>query len=531
MKRSPFRRAFSMLETTIALGSAAILSVSLGASLIVASRGLELNSAPDGVRIDTARIAREMAQDLQLATRFTEQGSTAVSLLTPDRDGDGDPESIRYAWSGVAGAPLTYSLNGGAAVTVTPGVQSLQLNYSAQAMAAPAEPAESLTIGTKLLFVTAGTTIQATGTSASQRVAAAPMILVNPNANDRKKIELFESWGYDVTFILPTEPWSNMSALLDQSQLAFVSSESDGAAIPSGFYDSSKGIVAERVYQFDDAHFANNDSMFYETGLRVRSSSHYIMSGYSNSQFVPILSSTGPFAYFSNVGSGVTNLMGPSGRSEPAMMSLSPGDRMSNWAYAAGRRVLFPWGFPGLNYNNLTTQGLAITRRSLEWAAGAGSDPNAAVQTFGHTSVNMNILQPGPGKQVATKVQLAQLGDLKSISAFIGGPIGSVRYAIYSHSSGFNRPNILLAQSAAGLTSGGGSRWVTLPVSHNNLVAGEYWLVVSFGLSSQTVNMTPGGDYHTLNYDPTLLGFRTNWGASDTQEKMSFSIYATYTPD
>ncbi len=525
------RRGFSLLETVVSLGSAAILTVSLGASLVVASRGLDLNTAPDGQRVDAARLAREVAQDLQQATRFTERTATATTFLVPDRDADGDPESIRYAWSGSAGAPLTYSLNGGLSVNLASGVQSLNLTYNAQSMTAPPQPVESLTVGTKLLFITAGTTVQTSGASASQRTAMAPSILVNPNSYDRKKIDLFESWGYDVTFVLPTEPWANLSALMDQSQLIFVSTEADGSQIPSSLYDTSKGIVVERVYQFDDAHFASTASTFTDTGIRVRSPSHYIMTGYTNAQLVPILTSSNSFQYFSSVGSGVTNVMGPSGRSEPAMMTLSPGDRMNNGSYATGRRVLIPWGFPSLNYDTLTTDGKLIMRRSLEWAAGAGSDPNSPVQTFGNTSVYMNLLTPGAGKQVATKVHLSQDGKIQSISAFVGGPLGTIRYAIYSDFIGQNRPNALRAQSSMSLTTGGGNRWVTLSVPETTLVAGDYWLAVNFGLTSQTVNMTPGGDYATLNYDATLAGFKNSWGTPDSQEQMSFSIYGTYDPD
>lgn len=522
------RRGLSLLETVISLGSAAILTVSLGASLVVASRGLDLSTAQDGQRVDSARLAREVTQDLQQAIRFTEQTATAATFLVPDRDADGDPESIRYAWSGAAGAPLTYSLNGGTSVNLASSVQTLNFAYGSQSMTAPAQPVESLTVGTKLLFITSGTTVQTSGVAASQRTATGPTILVNPNSYDRKKIDLFESWGYDVTFILPTEPSSNLAALMDQAQLVFVSAEADGSQVPSSVYDSSKGIVVERVYQFDDAHFAATATTIADTGLRVRSPSHYIMSGYTNAQLVAILTSSSSFQYFSSVGSGVTNVMGPSGRSEPAMMSLSPGDRMNNGSFANGRRVLIPWGFPGLNYDSLTTEGKAITRRCLEWAAGAGSDPNSAVQTFGNTSIFMNLLSPGIAKQVATKVSLSQSGNIQSISAFIGGPFGTVRYAIYNHNPAFNRPNALLAQSNTSFVSSSGNRWVTLAVPQTTLAPGDYWLAVNFGIATQTVNMTPSGDYVTLNYDATLPGYKNNWGTPDSQEQMSFSIYATY---
>lgn len=529
MKRR--RRAFSMLELTISLASAAILTISLGSSLVVASRGLDLINAPEGRRTDASRVARELARDLQQATRFTEQTATATTFLVPDRDADGKPESIRYAWSGTAGAPLTMSLNGATPVDFAANVQSLNLAYSSQAMTAPTAPTESAATGVKLLYITAGTAVQTSGVSASQRVATAPTLLVNPSSLDRKKIELFESWGYDVTFILPNEPWANLSALIDQTQLIFVSAEADGDLIQSNIYDSNKGIVVERAYQHDDARLASNSSGFTDTGIRVRSPSHYTMSGYTNGQFVSILSSNSDFYYFSGLGSGVTNVMGPSGRSEPSMMSISPGSRLNNGSFAPGRRILIPWGFPGFNYDRLTTDGRTILRRCLEWAGGAGSDPNSLEQTFGNTSVYMNLFTPGAGRQIATKVNLAQAGKIQSISAFAGGGVGTIRFAIYSHHGPQNRPNTLLAQSGIGLTLSGGNRWITLNLPETNLSAGDYWLAINFGLTSQTVNMTPGGEYVTLNYDATLLGFKNSWGSPDSNEPMKLSIYGTYKPN
>jgi hypothetical protein len=47
----------------------------------------------------------------------------------PDRTGDGNPETIRYAWSGTVGAPLTRQYNGGTAATIIDSVQALSFTY------------------------------------------------------------------------------------------------------------------------------------------------------------------------------------------------------------------------------------------------------------------------------------------------------------------------------------------------------------------------------------------------------------------
>lgn len=523
------RRGVSLLEMTVSLASATILTIGLAAALATASRGLELRTGTDGQRVEAARLSRQVAQDLQQATRFVERGAAATSFFVPDRDGDGDPELIRYAWGG-AGAPLTYSVNGESPMPLASAVKGVHLSYQAEVMTAPPAPEESSAAGVPMLYITGGSQVQASGISASQRAASGPMVLASPSPLDRKKIELFESWGYDVTFVLPQEPWSNLSSLLDQTQVVFISSEADAAHINAGIYGSSKGIVIERASEYDDANFAWGAASFSGTSLSVRRPTHYILTGYANGQSVPLFTQNTSMYYFSTLGSGVANLMGPSWANEPGLLTMSRGDRMRNLATSPGRRVLLPWGFPGFNYDRLTVDGRNILRRCLEWGAGAGSDPNSPVQTFGHTYVYMSLLDFGPSKSVATKVRLTERGKIKSISAFVGGPAGIIRYAIYSHHPS-NRPDSLRAQSSFALTSNGIGRWVTLNVNDTMLEPGEYWLAITCGLAAQTLNMAPGGDFVSLNYDATLLGFRNSWGSPESQEAVSFSIYATYEPE
>ena len=86
----------------------------------------------------SARIVDQMMAEMQYATRFTERTSTAVTFHLPDRDGDGDEETIRYAWSGASGAPLTKQFNGGPAATLIDAVESLNFDYMTKSL-----PAES----------------------------------------------------------------------------------------------------------------------------------------------------------------------------------------------------------------------------------------------------------------------------------------------------------------------------------------------------------------------------------------------------
>lgn len=130
------RDAYTLIELLVAMASASVLLVGLASSLYLASQALELDGgvAHRRVRADAA-LARVLA-DARTAERFYELTSTAVEFDAPDRDDDGAPERVRYAWSGVAGDPLTRSLNGSAPVTLLRSVDSLDFDWINRAVTA-----------------------------------------------------------------------------------------------------------------------------------------------------------------------------------------------------------------------------------------------------------------------------------------------------------------------------------------------------------------------------------------------------------
>ncbi len=73
----------------------------------------------------TARASADrIMDDLKIALSVPEVTTTAITLTVPDRDGDLVPETIRYAWSGTNGAPLTRAYNGGTATPIVDNVNT-----------------------------------------------------------------------------------------------------------------------------------------------------------------------------------------------------------------------------------------------------------------------------------------------------------------------------------------------------------------------------------------------------------------------
>jgi len=117
------------LITSVAIMS--VLAVACGSAVVLATRAMDLSVEP----IETScpsEAADRIVADMQTALTFTECADNAVTFTVPDRDGDGLPETLRYAWSGDEGDPLTLTCNDGQPVVVATDVRTFSLSYLRQ---------------------------------------------------------------------------------------------------------------------------------------------------------------------------------------------------------------------------------------------------------------------------------------------------------------------------------------------------------------------------------------------------------------
>ena len=107
-----------------------IVLIAIGSAVVVASRAIPSTASASDTAVATARMAESIAADLGSAVYLTERTASAVTFTLADRNSDGLPEVMRYAWSGTAGDPLTRQFNSGTAVTVLENVQQFVLTYA-----------------------------------------------------------------------------------------------------------------------------------------------------------------------------------------------------------------------------------------------------------------------------------------------------------------------------------------------------------------------------------------------------------------
>ena len=122
-------RAFTLIEMLISLAILAIIAAAMGSTILLASKALDQDTGGGAATVAARRAADRVLAEVGSAVAFSERTDTAVAFTVPDRDGDGTPDTIRYAWSGVDGDPLTRQYNGGAAEVVAENVQHFDLAY------------------------------------------------------------------------------------------------------------------------------------------------------------------------------------------------------------------------------------------------------------------------------------------------------------------------------------------------------------------------------------------------------------------
>lgn len=120
---------FTVLELMVSLASASLLMAGVSSSIFIALRATDTSRTPTAYALEGLARLSDMSE-LQYAQTAAEQTATAVTVTVPDRnDPDTNPETIRYAWSGTPGDPLTRQYNGGAVAPVADDVYLFAIDY------------------------------------------------------------------------------------------------------------------------------------------------------------------------------------------------------------------------------------------------------------------------------------------------------------------------------------------------------------------------------------------------------------------
>ena len=136
-RRRGMRRALTLAELSVSLAVIATLMVATGSIMVLTGRSVAITAA-QAAEARTDDVLTTFAAEHRMALSVTERTPTSITFTVADRDGDGVPETIRYAWSGNAGDPLTRQVNGAAPVVVARDVRKFGLGYVSYTQPGPA---------------------------------------------------------------------------------------------------------------------------------------------------------------------------------------------------------------------------------------------------------------------------------------------------------------------------------------------------------------------------------------------------------
>ena len=189
----------------------------------------------------------------------------------------------------------------------------------------------------------------------------------SPDPDDQLKIEIIESWGYEVDFYQDLDSASINWSLYD---LAYVSETVISGDVSANLANVSIGVVNEEPKLYDNLLLANGDTGHVGSSIDIIDNSHYITSIFPSGPLsiygydMEILTADTPLA------AGLQTLGEYSGAS--SLTATDQGAATTSGS-AAGRRVTLPLGqhfASGFNWRHLNNNGSLMVQRAIQWGTG-----------------------------------------------------------------------------------------------------------------------------------------------------------------
>lgn len=365
------RHGFTLMELVLSIGVMSILLLGVTKAILIASGAVPAADSRKQSRSDAAAAVDRLQADLTFATSITELTSTAITFTVADRGhGAVGAETIRYAWSGTAGAPLTRAYNGSTPVNVVSSVTSLSF----------------------------------TGDVVPGTVTSAPRVLLVVNSvtslvtDDTLRQAKLAEWGYSVTTISSLASAAQFNTAYANCDVLYIPNNALVLTLPATMGNPAVGIVCESPYAYSAVGIYSSYTSNSDSKLAQVDSSHVITQGLPSDVTVV----TG--SHFMQAASGTvaanskTLAVQSAGGTRQVLSTLEIGETRHDGVSTRGRRVVLPWGGTILNvlsFSTLTADARTILKRSLFWAS--------APPVYCNVNVSLAI---GTDMSVQTKVKL-----------------------------------------------------------------------------------------------------------------------------
>ena len=338
----PLRRA-GLTLTELAL-SMTVMTILLGATasaVLLATRALPIGDSTAERLAKTADVVSEIADDLNFATSFSVATDKEVIFTVPDRaHGAEGPETIRYAWSGTPGDPLTREYNGGLRVNVVESVDDFAIEYGRAAKRLTGPPSVLLIVDNE----------------------------VSPSADDLARQTQIESWGFPVQILSDYHTLPDYEAAMVSVDVVYISEEtSTRPALLSS--SMARGIVCEERSLFPDLGISQRSNWLWIVSIDILDNTHEITSPFALGTLQIISPANYGIYSFSQIAEGGQILATDGSAGCNMLMAIDVDRALSGGGTAPARRVSLPWGDQTFDFNDLTPDALTLMRRAIIWAA------------------------------------------------------------------------------------------------------------------------------------------------------------------
>ena len=163
------------MEAVLACSLLAILLVAGRSAVVLAARATRGPALDDAMMLASAM--SDLSSDALCSTQSPTVTANSITLVVPDRNGDGEDEQITYSWSGTPGAPLQRSVNGAAPSTLLTAIKSFTVATSSASISVPGTPTKSterLVGGNSTSSGLYSTTISSTSSRAASFIPSLP---------------------------------------------------------------------------------------------------------------------------------------------------------------------------------------------------------------------------------------------------------------------------------------------------------------------------------------------------------------------
>lgn|GEM_PF-1931470 len=393
--RAPGRRGgFTLLEMVTSMALMVIVLGGMTSAVVVASRAIDDGTDPGVLTAEAAGVLTEISAEINFARQFDELTVSSVAFRVPDRDGDGRPEKIRYAWSQVAGEPLTREYNGGPAVNIVDKVNRFALTSLVRSITPPPQaccmPDATCREATMEVCAAAEGEAMGKGTDCTQVtcprhgsvlfILADPAIAIPegppefiPSGQEAARIALIEAWGFSVTLISALDTQASFDTAIADVDAAYVSMEVNAADLGSKIAGTGAGVVNENPQLIGTFGFASGQVVAVTTlTCAIINNTHYITLPFSTGTLT-LVDAVQQFVFADSGVAAGARVLATIFSSKDSLIVLDTGDALVGGAPAPGRRVQLPWGNTGFDATTLSTDGQTMMRRAVEWAAGFDS--------------------------------------------------------------------------------------------------------------------------------------------------------------